>query len=201
MIGRLSGMLAEKKPPFLLVDVQGVGYECLAPLSTVYRLPEIGKKVTLLTHCYIREDQQTLYAFSTDSERTLFRALIRITGVGPKMALTILSGMDVETFVHCVDKREVGLLVRLPGVGKKTAERLLVEMAGKFDKEIKEEGLSREALTNGSEVLGAEQEAIQALIHLGYKNQEATRLIRQVAVEGATSEILIRSALQSLAKV
>lgn len=204
MIGRLRGILENKKPPNLLVDVQGVGYELQAPMSTIYQLPEVGSEVVLVTHFHVREDIQFLYGFYTEKERMLFRALIKISGVGPKMALTILSGMDVSTFVHCVDQREVALLVRLPGVGQKTAERLVIEMAGKLDVSSGEGDFSRKFLVDNVEsgsLKGAEEEAIGALINLGYKSPQASRLVRKIAYKGASSEELIRCALQSLAKV
>lgn len=189
MIGRLRGILVEKKLPVVLIDVQGVGYEIFVPLSTVDALPELGQEVVLVTHFQVREDQQTLYGFHSEREREVFRALIKVSGVGPKMALAILSGMNVAAFVQCVEQREIAALTRLPGVGKKTAERLVVEMAGKLP-EIDAPAQSRE--------VPAEEEAAQALEQLGYKAAEAMRLVRKVAYPGADSAALIRCALQSL---
>lgn len=205
MIGRLQGIVAAKKPPFVLIDVTGVGYECMAPMSTFYQLPEIGCSVTLLTHFYVREDAQVLYAFFEERERALFKALIKVSGVGPKMALTILSGIDTKEFIRCVDSRDIAPLVRLPGVGKKTAERLVIEMAGRLDKSMpEEEHFSRklfEQITGGAVAHLAEEEAISALITLGYKPQEASRAVNRVLTEGASSQELIRNALKSMAKV
>jgi len=195
MIGRLSGVLEAKSPPHLLIDVNGVGYEIQAPMSTIYQLPDVGQKVTLLTHFYVREDAQILFGFGEERERALFKTLIKVSGVGPKMALVILSGMDVAQFMRCIDTREIAHLVRLPGVGKKTAERLVVEMSGKL-------GFS---VANDDHLLAShaprliEEEAVSALIALGYKPVDASRIIHQVMFEGATSQELIRRALQSLA--
>lgn len=205
MIGRIRGILEIKQPPVLLIDVNGLGYELQAPMSTMYQLPDIGETVTLYTHFHIREDAQVLYGFFEERERVLFKALIKVSGVGPKMALTILSGMDVRQFIQCVDNREPGLLVRLPGVGKKTAERLMVEMTGKLDIELSAgESLSRkwfEGSVDATSPRAVEAEAVSALIALGYKPPEASRAISKVAYENASSQELIRRALQALAKV
>lgn len=220
MIGRLKGIIVVKQPPYLLIDVAGVGYECLAPMSTFYQLPEIGATVTLLTHFYVREDAQVLYGFFEERERALFKALIKVSGVGPKMALTILSGMDAKEFIYCVDSRDIAPLVRLPGVGKKTAERLVVEMAGRLNKTIPEEEhfsrrLFEQVISHGQASPHlAEEEAISALITLGYKPQEASRAISQVlktltndsnatpnTTNNITSQELIRKALQNMARV
>jgi Holliday junction DNA helicase RuvA len=206
MIGRLRGILEIKKPPYLLIDVNGVGYELQVPMSTIYQLPEVGGIVTLLTHFHVREDAQVLFGFFEERERVLFKTLIKISGVGPKMALTILSGIDVATFIQCVDRRDYAPLVRLPGVGKKTAERLILEMAGKLAKTSEDIDFSRrlfEKIEESTSVLGsgAEEEAISALITLGYKPQEASRAVAKVEHEGATSQELIRHALKSFAKV
>jgi Holliday junction DNA helicase RuvA len=205
MIGRLRGILEMKQPPLLLIDVAGVGYECQAPMSTIYQLPEIGSPINLLIHFHVREDAQILYGFFEEKERALFRALIKVSGVGPKMALTILSGIEAREFIQCVDRRDIAPLVRLPGVGKKTAERLVIEMAGRLAKSIpEEENFSRrlfESVQDYDAPKLAEEEAIGALIALGYKPQEATRAIGKVMVEGATSQDLIRKALQNSARV
>jgi Holliday junction DNA helicase RuvA len=208
MISRLRGILDSKTPPFLLIDVNGVGYELQAPMSSIYQLPDCGQAVTLLTHHYVREDAQVLYGFCTEQERALFRSLIKISGVGPKMALTILSGMEWEAFVLCVERRDTAPLVRLPGVGKKTAERLLIEMAGKLTSQFAEEDFSSKILIKNSQsgkvtVAAAYEEAVSALIALGYKPQEASRAISKVheLEEELSSQELIRRALQGMAKV
>lgn len=204
MIGRLRGILEVKKPPYLLIDVGGVGYEVQAPMSTIYQLPEVGSPITLFTHFQVREDAQALYGFFEERERALFKALIKVSGVGPKMALTILSGIDVLQFIKCVDARETDMLVRLPGVGKKTAERLIIEMAGKLDVSVSEhENFSRKLFEEALDMTSpraVEEEAVSALIALGYKPQEATRAIGRVLFEGASSQELIRRALQGLAR-
>jgi len=204
MIGRLRGILEVKKPPYLLIDVGGVGYEVLAPMSTIYQLSEVGSVVTLWTHFQVREDVQALYGFYEERERALFKALIKVSGVGPKMALTILSGIEVSQFIQCVDRRETAPLVRLPGVGKKTAERLIIEMAGKLDVSAEtHESFSRILFEEAVETHSPkriEEEAVSALISLGYKPPEATRAIAKVLYEGASSQELIRRALQGLAR-
>ncbi len=204
MIGRLSGILIEKKPPFLLIDVNGVGYEVQSPMSTIYQLPNLNESVVLSIHMYVREDIQVLYGFYNEAERALFRTLIKTSGVGPKMALTLLSGMDVKMFIQCVEQRDVAPLVRLPGVGKKTAERLIVEMAGKLDSmgedfEFKNKMIYSPVQEVPSHI--AENEAISALIALGYKPQEASRAVSAIQDEGLTSQELIRRALKEHGKV
>lgn len=221
MIGRLSGILLAKTPPLLLIDVGGIGYEVFVPMSTYYHLPDIGKSIVLLIHHNIREDAQILYGFYEEKERALFRELIKISGVGPKMALTILSGMDVATFLQCVEYRDVNVLVRLPGVGKKTAERLMVEMAGKLmgtkDKAGNSESFSESmSILKTGEVskplYSPTEEAVGALVALGYKSQEAFKAVSKVIeAENAISEEktgntlatrdIIRRALQGFAKV
>ncbi len=203
MIGRLRGLLVLKKPPFLVVELGGLGYDVQVPMSTIYQLPPIGSEVILLTHFYVREDLQVLYGFIQEQERTLFRALIKISGVGPKMALAILSGMSVSQFIQCVDQRLVENLMRLPGVGRKTAERLIIEMAGKLALNQGEEALSRqlfEQTTHQPLQNTPSEEAISALIALGYKPSEATKMIQAMQPTEASTEDLIRRALQVLAK-
>jgi Holliday junction DNA helicase RuvA len=197
MIGRLKGELVQKQAPQLLIDVNGVGYELEAPLSTFFTLPETGQRVTLFTHLAIREDAHVLYAFATQSERTLFRSLLKVSGVGAKMALAILSGMSADEFSRCVEEEDVASLVRLPGIGRKTALRLIVEMR---DRLAKLSGLasgvsplSAQATAGG----GATTDAVAALVALGYKSQDAGRMVKSVAQEGMDSEALIRAALQS----
>jgi len=204
MIGRVCGVLETKSPPHLLIDVGGVGYEIQAPMSTIYQLPDVGNRVTLLTHFYVREDAQILFGFHEERERTLFKALIKISGVGPKMALVILSGMDVLQFMRCIENREIDHLVRLPGVGKKTAERLVIEMAGKVAFSASSSASLSEKWFGSLEAphspRAIEEEAVSALIALGYKPQDASRIINKVMFEGASSQELIRCALQSLAR-
>jgi holliday junction DNA helicase RuvA len=184
------------------VDVNGVGYEIQAPMTTIYKVPAIGEKVELYTHLIVREDAHLLYGFASQQERALFRSLIKVNGVGPKLALTILSGMDVEAFVRCVRDNDAAGLVRLPGVGKKTAERLLVEMRDRL-RDWQVDGLSA---SGGTALLPGSSndhllEAESALISLGYKPQEATRMISAVSKEAATtSEELIRRALKNAVK-
>lgn len=205
MIGRIRGILLEKQAPVLLVDVSGVGYELQVSLNTFFDLPAQGETVSLHTHFVVREDAQLLFGFATLRERALFRTLIRISGVGPKMALAILSGMSSDEFVRCVRTNDTAMLVRLPGVGKKTAERLLVEMRDRLDGW---EDVTPAAVAGGGDAVGSSgrhqlQEAESALVSLGYKPQEATRLIRVAAEEGgetAASEELIRLALKSVVK-
>lgn len=202
MIGRIRGKLLEKQAPDLLVDVSGVGYEIHAPMTTIYQLPALGENVELFTHLIVREDAHLLYGFASLQERSLFRALIKVNGVGPKLALTILSGMDVQDFVRCVRDGDTAGLVRLPGVGKKTAERLLIEMRDQL-RDWHVDGL---AVTAGSAQLPMHGndyllEAESALISLGYKPQEATRMIAAVKNDAATSsEELIRAALKNAVK-
>ena len=195
MIGRLAGSLAERQPPYLLVDVHGVGYELQAPLSTFDQLPERGQTVTLYTHLAVREDGHTLYGFSGRRERDLFRSLIRVSGVGPKLALTLLSGMAVDDFIHCLQTQDATPLTRIPGVGRKTAERLVIEMEGRVADR------STTASAPGGQGRGpapgdATGEAITALVALGYKQAEASRLVEAVADPALGSEELIRRALQ-----
>ncbi len=195
MIGQLRGILAVKKPPYLIVDVHGIGYELQASMTTIYALPMIGKEVFLFTHFVVREDAQLLYAFADESERIVFRQLIKVSGVGPKLALTILSGMNVASFVHCIESRDINRLITLPGVGKKTAERLVIEMADKLNKDF-----SSTRLNFSEVVLDSTHDAESALVSLGYKPQEAQSVIRKIYVADADSETLIRLALQSMIK-
>lgn len=203
MIGRIRGILQEKQAPELLVDVQGVGYEIQVSMNTFFALPAIGELVTLHTHFVVREDAQQLFGFATQEERSLFRHLIKVSGVGPKMALAILSGMSVADFVRCVRNGDVAALTRLPGVGTKTAERLLVEMK---DRIAKWGGSSASALVSmpASASHSAVEEAESALVALGYKPQEAGRMVARVQKElgddAASSEALIRAALKSAVK-
>jgi Holliday junction DNA helicase RuvA len=185
-----------KSPPALIVDVGGVGYELEAPMSTFYRLPELGSEVELHTHLVVREDAHLLYGFATEEERRLFRDLLRVTGIGPKIGLALLSGIDVPTFLACVEAQDVDALVRIPGIGRKTAERLLVEMRDR----IRALGELPSAAGRRDPAAGAQAEAHAALVALGYRPPEATRLLKSVEGEGAGTEELIRRALQAAAR-
>lgn len=196
MIGRLQGVLAEKQPPQLLLDVNGVGYEVEAPMSTFYQLPAVGERLTLHTHLVVREDAHLLFGFATESERRLFRALIKVNGVGAKLALTILSGISADEFARSVADNDTAALVRLPGVGKKTAERLIVEMR---DRLADWQSESQPLPANFAPIaVGGDEtrDAVSALIALGYKPPEASRLVSAVSADGLSSEELIRAALK-----
>jgi len=201
MIGRLRGILADKHPPRLLVDVHGVGYELEAPMSTFYQLPATGSEVTLHTHLVVREDAQQLFGFASEPERRMFRALIRVSGVGAKLALTILSGSSADEFARYVHEGDSGALTRLPGVGKKTAERLVVEMRDRLADWA--EGAAALAAAGAPGLVPpageSAREALSALVALGYKPQEANRLIRAVETAGLASEEIIRQALKGAA--
>lgn len=196
MIGHLRGRLVRKAPPALIVDVNGVGYELEAPMSTFYRLPEIGKDVELHTHLVVREDAQLLYGFATEDERRLFRDLLRVTGIGPKIGLALLSGIDVDTFMRCVEGQDVAALTRIPGIGRKTAERLLIEMRDR----IRALGQLPSSSPRFDATAGARAEAYAALVALGYRPVEVNRLLQGVEQEGAGTEELIRRALQAAAR-
>jgi Holliday junction DNA helicase RuvA len=198
MIGFLRGLVVAKKPPSLLLDVRGVGYEIDAPMSTFYKLPEIGEEVTLYTHLAIREDAHSLFGFMSEAERALFRSLIRVSGVGAKLALAILSGLSAEEFHRCVEAQDAARLVRLPGVGKKTAERLIIEMRDRLP-ELPTVHLPGAGTLPAPEASPVD-DAVSALIALGFKPQDANSLVRKVSVDGKSSEEIIRSALQSAAK-
>lgn len=198
MIGRLRGILVARQPPEVIVEVAGVGYEVQVPMSTFFQLPAVGQEVSLVTHFVVREDAQLLYGFLDERDRVLFRSLIKVSGVGPKLALTLLSGMDADSFVRCVQREDLAALVALPGVGRKTAERLLVEMRDK----LKDWMASADG---GSALESAEPErrditadAEGALVALGYKPAEAAKLVSAVKDDSvADSEELIRRALRS----
>lgn len=198
MIGRVRGVLAGRQPPHLLIDVHGIGYEIEAPMSTFYVLPPLGSEVTLHTHLVVREDGHTLFGFAHETERVLFRSLLRVNGVGARLALGILSGVSTEEFARCIQERDTGALTRLPGVGRKTAERLIVEMQdrlGDWETAVPE---GAGAAAPGGQVRPA-AEAVSALVALGYRPQEASRMVRAVDAEGLGSEEIIRRALQSVA--
>ncbi|MHA7846650.1 Holliday junction branch migration protein RuvA [Serratia sp. D1N4] len=202
MIGRLRGIILEKQPPLVLLEANGVGYEVHMPMTCFYELPELGQQAIVFTHFVVREDAQLLYGFNDKQERALFRELIKVNGVGPKLALAILSGMSAQQFVSAVEREEVTTLIKLPGVGKKTAERLVVEMKDRF------KGLNGDLFNNSSEIslpataakaaeMDVEAEAASALVALGYKPQEASRMIGKIAKPGADCETLIRDALRA----
>ncbi len=194
MIGSIAGVLTLKAPPRLQLEVGGIGYEIEAPMSTFYGLPAVGERTRLLTHLVVREDAHLLYGFATEGERALFRQLLKISGIGPRIALAILSGVSDAAFAHAVREQDAATLMRIPGVGRKTAERLIVEMRDRLEATPK--GQSVTAAT------GAEAEAYSALVALGYKPQEATRLLKVAATEGQalTTEEMIRRALQGAAR-
>lgn len=193
MIGSIRGQIVAKAPPHLTVEAAGLGYELEAPMSTYFHLPAVGEQVRLLTHLVVREDAHILYAFGTEAERRLFRELIRVSGVGPKIALALLSGISVEAFAECVHGHDVGALTRVPGIGRKIAERLVVEMRDRLDAG----GSERPSAAGAGQ---AETEAFDALVALGYKPAEATRLLKGAGGEGRSTEELIRRALQSAAR-
>jgi Holliday junction DNA helicase RuvA len=192
MIGSVRGRIASKTPPQLTVDVGGLGYELEAPMSTFFLLPAVGEEVRLLTHLVVREDAHILYAFSTENERRLFRSLIKVSGVGPKIALALLSGISVEAFALCVQNQDIAALTRVPGIGRKTAERLVVEMRDRLGPAA-DPGVSTAASTP---LPNPEAEAFGALVALGYKPAEATRLLKAAGPGTHSTEELIRRALQ-----
>ncbi|MCX4192689.1 Holliday junction branch migration protein RuvA [Methylophaga sp. OBS1] len=198
MIGRLRGIIIEKQPPELVLDVQGVGYELSAPMSTFFNLPAVNDEVTLFTHMVVREDAQLLYGFASERERLLFRSLLKVNGVGAKLALTILSGSDVDTFARSVQDGDTASLTRLPGVGKKTAERLIVEMRDRLKEVSSAMGLQNFAPDSAQSAPAgsARNEAVEALMALGYKSAEADKMLRSFDSEGMSTEQIIRQALQ-----
>ena len=200
MIGRLRGTIIEKQPPKVLIEVRGVGYEVFMPMTCFYELPENGQEVIVLTHFAVREDAQVLYGFNQEQERELFRELIKVNGVGPKLALAILSGMSAQQFINAVEQEEIKTLVKLPGVGNKTAERLIVEMKDRlkrFSKELSPMSTMIETNSVNKSSNQIESEAVSALIALGYKPQEASRIINKVIEPNMDCETLIREALKA----
>ena len=195
MIGSLIGLIKEKTPSSILLEVNGIGYEIAVPLSTSFQLPNVGESAYLLTHLVVREDQHSLFGFATDEERKLFRALIKISGVGAKLAITILSGTNVNGFIQSVVNEDIDALVHLPGIGKKTAERLIDEMKDKVSEISSDENSLSESNENS-----AVAEAINALVNLGYKTKDAKTILDKIESEGLTVEELIRQALKSLNK-
>ena len=193
MIGRITGTLLEKNPPQVLVDVQGVGYEIDVPMSTFYGLPKLGDQVVLVTHMVVREDAQLLYGFGSDAERATFRTLLKVSGVGPKVALAVLSGMSVNDLAEAVATQESGRLVKVPGIGKKTAERLLLELRDKLKIDVRVAvGGTPGKITSASDILNA-------LIGLGYSEREALMAVKLLPADISVSDG-IRQALKSLSK-
>lgn len=196
MIGRIKGVLIEKSPPDICVDVQGIGYELQVPMNTFYRLPDIDHPVSLYTHFVVREDAQLLYGFYEARERELFRAVIKINGVGPKLGLAILSGIEASDFVRVVHNNDVAALTKVPGIGKKTAERLVIEMRDKLKDWPEARGEHAASVFGGAGNNVATEEAISALLALGYKPRDAEKAIKTVAGEGLSSQDMIRQALK-----
>jgi len=202
VIGRLRGIIIEKQPPVTLLEVSGVGYEVQMPMSCFYELPDLGDEAIVYTHFVVREDAQLLYGFNTTRERALFREVIKANGVGPKLGLAILSGMTAEQFVDCVEREDISTLIKLPGVGKKTAERLVVEMKDRL------KGWGGSDLFNQGSVLSTSREptsandvtdeAVSALVALGYKDIQAVKVVKQVSEPGMSSEGLIKAALRAM---
>lgn len=200
MIGFLRGRLTAKQPPQLVIDVGGVGYEVEAPMSTFYGLPAAGAEIHLFTHLVVREDAHILFGFGTERERRLFRELLKVSNVGPKLALALLSGLPVDAFLMCIEAQDIDTLVRIPGVGRKTAERLVVEMRDR----VKGFGDTGQAVLptaagTGEAAMGPQAEAFSALVALGYKPAEVTRLLKAVDASVQTTEEIIRRALQAAA--
>jgi len=191
MIGRLTGILLEKNPPQVVIDVHGLGYEVDVPMSTFYNLPGLGEKVTLLTHFVVREDGHFLYGFATQSERSAFRQLVKISGIGARMALAVLSGLSVSDLAQAIARQEVGRLVKVPGIGKKTAERLLLELKGKLSEAVPAVAFAVE---------DCQHDILNALLSLGYNDREAALAMKQVPAGSSTSDG-IRQALKLLSKV
>ncbi len=194
MIGRLKGTLVMKQPPWLVVDVHGVGYELEAPMSTFYDLPELGREVSLFTHYAQKEDSVSLYGFLRETERRLFRDVQRVSGIGAKIALAVLSGVPVEEFARLVQTGDVTALTRIPGIGKKTAERMVVELR---DRAADLAGAGGASLSGAGAPADPQSEAVSALQQLGYKPAEASRMARDAAAAGDDAAAIIRKALKS----
>jgi Holliday junction DNA helicase RuvA len=192
MIGRISGILLDKTPPLALIDCNGVGYECEVPMSTFYLLPQVGDKVTLLTHFVVREDAQLLFGFGTNQERLMFRQLLKVNGIGAKSALAILSGLSIDELIQAVSLQEAGLLTRVPGIGKKTAERLLLELKDKFT-------LDSALSIKGSGMASISQDVLNALIALGYNERESLNAVKSLDINLTVNEG-IKQALKYLSK-
>jgi len=192
MIGRISGILLDKTPPLALIDCSGVGYECEVPMSTFYLLPQVGEKVTLLTHFVVREDAQLLFGFGTHQERLMFRQLLKVNGIGAKSALAILSGLSIDELIQAVSLQEAGLLTRVPGIGKKTAERLLLELKDKFT-------LDSALIMKGSGITSISQDVLNALIALGYNERESLNAVKSLDSNSSVNDG-IKQALKYLSK-
>jgi len=192
MIGRISGILLDKTPPLALIDCNGVGYECEVPMSTFYVLPQVGDKVTLLTHFVVREDAQLLFGFGTNQERLMFRQLLKVNGIGAKSALAILSGLSIDELIQAVSLQEAGLLTRVPGIGKKTAERLLLELKDKFT-------LDSALSIKGSGMASISQDVLNALIALGYNERESLNAVKSLDINLTVNDG-IKQALKYLSK-
>ena len=192
MIGRISGILLDKTPPLALIDCNGVGYECEVPMSTFYLLPQVGDKVTLLTHFVVREDAQLLFGFGTHQERLMFRQLLKVNGIGAKSALAILSGLSIDELIQAVSLQEAGLLTRVPGIGKKTAERLLLELKDKFT-------LDSALSIKGSGISSISQDVLNALIALGYNERESLNAVKSLDANLTVNDG-IKQALKYLSK-
>ena len=191
MIGRLKGILVSKQPPWLVIDVGGVGYELEAPMSTVFDLPETGREVALYTHYAVKEDTVALYGFLREAERTLFRTVQKVSGIGAKIALAVLSGTSTDEFARLVRSGDIAALTRIPGIGKKTAERIVVELRDRVD------GIAASVPGSAGLPRDAQSEAVVALQQLGYKSAEAARLAKQAAADGDSAEAIIRKALKA----
>ena len=192
MIGRISGILLDKTPPLALIDCNGVGYECEVPMSTFYLLPQVGDKVTLLTHFVVREDAQLLFGFGTNQERLMFRQLLKVNGIGAKSALAILSGLSIDELIQAVSLQEAALLTRVPGIGKKTAERLLLELKDKFT-------LDSALSIKGSGIASISQDVLNALIALGYNERESLNAVKSLDINLTVNDG-IKQALKYLSK-
>ena len=192
MIGRISGILLDKTPPLALIDCNGVGYECEVPMSTFYLLPQVGEKVTLLTHFVVREDAQLLFGFGTNQERLMFRQLLKVNGIGAKSALAILSGLSIDELIQAVSLQEAGLLTRVPGIGKKTAERLLLELKDKFT-------LDSALSIKGSGITSISQDVLNARIALGYNERESLNAVKSLDTNLTVNDG-IKQALKYLSK-
>ncbi|HEC12232.1 MAG TPA: Holliday junction branch migration protein RuvA [Acidiferrobacteraceae bacterium] len=197
MIGQLRGTLLVKQPPLLMLEVSGVGYELEAPMTTFYDLPDSGSQVTLHTHLVVRDDAHLLYGFSRRPQRELFRSLLRVNGIGPRVALAILSGLSTEEFAACVTNEDVARLTQVPGIGRKTAERLIVEMR---DRVLPQSSEGVSVAGQSAATLDPAAEAVRALIALGYKPQEASRAVRAADAKEGTSEEIIRQALKGMVR-